>query len=59
LDFGDTLTEFNASLSDAQADKLAIRADWRAVGADLAHVARNDVAEQLELLTTSAWTPER
>lgn len=35
LDFGDTLTEYNTSNSGEQADFLALRADWRAVAADL------------------------
>ncbi len=35
LDFGNTLTEYNTSNSGAQADFLALRADWRAVAADL------------------------
>ena len=35
LDFGDTLTEYNTSTSDEQADYLAMRADWLAVGDDL------------------------
>lgn len=34
-DFGDTLTEFNASLTPEQADFFAMRADWAAVGHDL------------------------
>jgi hypothetical protein len=32
LDFGNTLNEYNTSLSPAQADELALRADWQAVG---------------------------
>ena len=32
LDFGDTLTEYNTSLSPEQADYLAAWADWLAVG---------------------------
>ena len=35
LDFGDTLTEFNQSVSPEQADATAMRADWETVGADL------------------------
>ncbi len=35
LDFGNTLTEYNTSNSGEQADFLALRADWRAVAADL------------------------
>lgn len=35
LDFGNTLTEYNTSNSSEQADFLALRADWRAVAADL------------------------
>ncbi len=35
LDFGNTLTEYNTSSYVGQADFLALRADWRAVAADL------------------------
>lgn len=35
LDFGNTLTEYNRAGSGEQADFLALRADWRAVAADL------------------------
>lgn len=38
IDLGGTLTEFNASLRDNDADRYALRADWRAIGADLALV---------------------
>ena len=36
LDFGSTLNEYNRSLTSEQADYLALRADWRLVGMDLA-----------------------
>ena len=35
LDFGDTLSEYNLSLTPQQADFHAIRSDWLAVGDDL------------------------
>jgi hypothetical protein len=35
LDIGGTLHIFNDSRTGAEADAIAIRADWRAIGADL------------------------
>lgn len=35
LDIGDTLTEYNRSPSPEEADRNALRSDWRAVGDDL------------------------
>lgn len=35
LDFGNTLTEFNQSLTPQQTDYLALRSDWRVVAGDL------------------------
>lgn len=32
LDIGDTLTEYNESVSPAQADYLALKSDWYIVG---------------------------
>ncbi|MCC7475040.1 MAG: hypothetical protein IT425_06560 [Pirellulales bacterium] len=46
VDFGDTLTEFNRSLDDEQADRLALIADWNAVGEDLGAVISHYVAER-------------
>lgn len=40
IDFGDTLTEFNTSLSPQQADYLALQSDWCAVGDDLREAVR-------------------
>lgn len=37
LDFAGVLNEYNESMSAEQADYLAMRADWRAVGEDLRH----------------------
>lgn len=37
LDMGDTLTEYNYSLTPQQADRLALRSDWMVVGEDLRH----------------------
>jgi len=45
LDLGDTMTEFNRSLSDNQADALALRQDWNVVG--------DDLREALSVLTTA------
>lgn len=36
IDLGNTLQEYNSSLSPEQADALAIFSDWRVVGEDLA-----------------------
>jgi hypothetical protein len=35
MDFGDTLTEYNRSLSPDQADRLALQADWMALRGDI------------------------
>ncbi|MGA2938333.1 MAG: hypothetical protein ABSF52_14705 [Syntrophobacteraceae bacterium] len=35
LDLGDTLTEFNWSISGEQADMIAVKSDWVAVGKDI------------------------
>jgi len=35
LDFGNTLCEYNSSLTPEMADHLAIQSDWRGVGCDL------------------------
>lgn len=37
LDFGNTLFEYNISLTEEQANFFAVSADWRAVGDDLRH----------------------
>ena len=37
---GDTLTEFNRSLSPAQADRIALEQDWLVVGNDLRRALR-------------------
>lgn len=49
LDFGDTLTEYNQSLSGDAADVWAVTRDFRAVGADL----RAAVAQFAEELAAS------
>ena len=38
LDLGDTLTEFNRSISGEEADIIAIESDWMAVGKDISSV---------------------
>lgn len=40
LDFGDTLTQFNTSLTPEQADAIALYLDWSAVGNDLRAAVR-------------------
>ncbi len=35
LDLGNTLFDYNESLTPAQADYLAMKADWLAIGIDL------------------------
>lgn len=35
LDLGATLTEYNRSKSEAEADARAIASDWKAVGVDI------------------------
>ena len=45
LDLGDTLTEYNTSLSGEQADARAIAADWKAVGDDIRETMAKFAAE--------------
>lgn len=47
LDFGGTLVEFNDSLTNQQADRLALRGDWRAIGNDIARVFYRAVKQDL------------
>jgi hypothetical protein len=47
LDFGNTAFEFNRSLNGEQADLLAIKADWLAVGDDIRHAAEQ-IMEELQ-----------
>lgn len=35
LDFGNTLNEYNTSLTPQQADERALAADWYAIGEDM------------------------
>ncbi len=49
LDLGDTLTEYNQSLTPEQADDLALAADWQAVGQDLRLAMENFAHEHPEL----------
>lgn len=35
FDWADTLTEFNRSVTDEQADFFAMRSDWQAAGDDI------------------------
>jgi hypothetical protein len=46
LDFGGALNEYNRSLTPEQADYLALYADWRLVGMDLACILDKERAEQ-------------
>lgn len=45
FDFGNTLSEYNNSLTPEQADRLAIASDWRAIGLDMRH-AMDEFASQ-------------
>ena len=47
LDFGNTLTEYNRSLSPQQADFLALRADWRVAARDMG-IAFSEVQHNAE-----------
>jgi hypothetical protein len=49
LDLGGTLQEYNSSVSEQQADALAIGADWHVVGEDLLR-AMEQLGEENELL---------
>jgi len=40
LDFGDTLTEYNVSVTPQQADYYALLSDWRAVGDAITSAAK-------------------
>jgi hypothetical protein len=42
LDWGGTLNEYNKSLTPEQADFLALSADWRIIGMDVAHAVDNE-----------------
>ena len=42
FDFGNALFEYNISLTPEQANFLALRADWRAVGDDLRHAIKEE-----------------
>ncbi len=46
LDFGDTLTEFNESLTPTQANSIALTTDWQAVFEDV-RIALSKIAEEL------------
>jgi hypothetical protein len=46
LDFGGALNEYNRSLTPEQADYLALYADWRLVGMDLARILDKERGEQ-------------
>jgi hypothetical protein len=41
LDLGNTLSEYNSSLTPDQADTLARKADWQALRKDALHVFRH------------------
>jgi hypothetical protein len=52
LDLGGTLTEFNQSPTPAIADRIALRADWRAIGDDLRTVFSRSVNDVLLRVAT-------
>lgn len=45
LDLGSTLSEYNESISGEQADAIAIRNDWTAIGLDILKAA-NEISTQ-------------
>lgn len=40
FDLGNTLTEYNRSLTPAQADLVALRSDWRLIAEDMRQAGR-------------------
>lgn len=40
FDFGNTLQEYNKSLTPEQADLRALHADWHAIGEDMKHAVQ-------------------
>ncbi len=42
LDLGATLTEYNRSKTENEADLKAIASDWRAVGVDIEHAIEEE-----------------
>ena len=46
LDFGNTLSEYNNSLTPEQADAHALSSDWRAVGEDIKQATRQFAQER-------------
>ena len=49
LDFANSLTEYNVSKTDAEADLRAITMDWRAVGQDIAWSVKQIAGEMASL----------
>ncbi len=47
LDFGGTLNQYNTTKNGISADLRALRADWNAVGQDVAQAAFNDIRHQM------------
>jgi hypothetical protein len=58
VDFGDTLREYNTSLTSEQADYLALFADWRQVGMDIQR-ATLEYSRQVKEGCNSAKTAEQ
>lgn len=50
LDFGDTLTHYNTSLSEREADLIAISSDWLAIGEDMQKAMDKFAAEHAEAI---------
>ena len=47
LDFGNTMFEFNRSLTGEQADYFALKGDWLAVGQDFYDVIGDNPPEEI------------
>ena len=53
MDFGNTLTVYNESLTVQQADFFAVKSDWMAVGDDLRRAIRELGAErEVEIISS-------
>lgn len=46
VDFGDTLSEYNYSITPDTADAIAMAMDWRAVGVDIMTVMGEQLASR-------------
>ena len=59
FDIGGTLNEYNTSSTGSEADAIAIRSDWDAIGQDILTAIRMFEAEEQETLARGADTDEQ